>query len=170
MRLDIQALSDELVTSVLLACADWEELACCGPPFWRPRSSAELRRRVAATAGPQPAAEYSFVLSGDNSKLLGECSIHSIDWRNRFAQVGVCIWNPDMRGKGYGREAVRFVVDWALNYHGLSRLEAWIVEGNEPSIVLFRSFGFEYEGTLRSRYLHRGVRRDIQIWALLADG
>ena len=59
----IHALAESHIPAILAACSKWEELAQFGPPYWRPRSSAELRRKIAATAGPQPATEYTFVIA-----------------------------------------------------------------------------------------------------------
>jgi len=168
LAVSIRALAEDDVAHVLSACKDWEELAPFGPPYWRPRSPAELRRKVAVTAGPQPSIEYYFVVSADGV-LVGECSVHAIDWRNRVAQIGVCIWDPDNRRRGYGRPAVQCVLDWGCGYLGLERLEAWIVEGNEPSFALFRRLGFQHEATFRGRYLHAGVRKDMHVFGLLAS-
>lgn len=165
----IQALADEHIPAVVAACSDWQELAQFGPPYWRPRSAAELRRKIAATAGPTPATEYSFVVFDTDGRLVGECSLHAIDWRNRVAQVGVAIWQPDDRRRSYGRQAVEHMITWGFGYLGLCRLEAWIIEGNEPSRRLFQKLGFVQEGTLRARYLENGVRRDTHVLALLDD-
>lgn len=165
--LSIRALADSDVPQIIAACADWSELAPYGPPFWRPRSAAELRRKVAATAGPQPATDYTFVLES-NKRIVGECSLHGIDWRNGFAQVGVCIWRPADRQRGYGRAAVEHAVNWGLNFLGLVRLEAWVVAGNDQSLVLFNKMGFVEEGLLRKRYLCGGRRLDIHVLALTA--
>lgn len=168
MAVAIHALSDHHVPIVVAACADWTELAQFGPPYWRPRSPAELRRKVAATAGPQPSTEYSFVLADVDGRLVGECSLHAIDWRNRLAQVGVCIWRPDDRRQGYGVAAVRYLMAWGFGYLGLLRLEAWIVEGNEPSMGLFASLGFTHEATLRGRYFHAGKHSSMHVLSLTA--
>ena len=53
-----------------------------GPPYWRPRSAAELQRKITDTSGPVPAGAYTFVIK-DGGTLIGECSLHAIDWRNR---------------------------------------------------------------------------------------
>ncbi|MFT4165680.1 MAG: GNAT family protein [Microlunatus sp.] len=156
------ALADEHIPAVIAACADWEELSRHGPPYWRPRSPAELRRKVAATAGPTLASDYTFVISRDG-RLIGECSLHAIDWRNRVAQVGVCIWRPEDRGGGVGRAATRQIISWADNHLDLARLEAWVVQDNEPSLRLFGSLGFLHEGTLRGRYVWDGDRRDMLV-------
>ncbi len=159
-------MAEDDIIGVVRACNDWQELAQYGAPYWRPRSSAQLRRKIAATSGPQLAAEYSFVLAEADGRLVGECSLHTIDWRSGFGQVGVCIWSPADRRSGYGRAAVQHAVNWGFRYLGLARLEAWIVDGNEPSLELFKSFGFIYEATLQSRYLHDGVRKAMHVLAL----
>ncbi|MDG4668655.1 GNAT family protein [Mycobacterium sp. 236(2023)] len=162
----IRALSEEHIPVVVAGSGSLAELAQFGPPYWRPRSTSELLRKVAATAGPQLSNEYSFVVEISGGSLVAECSLHAIDWRNGLAQVGVCVWSPDNRRQGYGRTAVQFITDWAFGYLGLARLEAWIVDGNEPSLELFKRLGFAHEATLRDRYLHAGVRRAMHVLAL----
>lgn len=184
----LEALADHHLPTVLAACSDWQELSQYGPPYWRPRSIAELRRKITATSGPQVASEYTFVVTAadeeasnprtdttsakinvnanvGNPKLIGECSIHGIDWRNRIAQVGVCIWHPDDRRHGYGQAAIQQVTAWAFDYLGLLTLEAWIVEDNQPSLQLFEKLGFIYEGTLRGRYLQGGISKAMVVLA-----
>ncbi|WP_435084729.1 GNAT family N-acetyltransferase [Gordonia hongkongensis] len=168
MTVSLHALAEEHVPVVLRACADWKELAQHGPPYWRPRSPAELSRKIAATAGPQPATEYTFVLVEAGGRLVGECSLHAIDWRNRVAQVGICIWDPADRGRGFGRAGVCHMLDWGNGHLGLHRLEAWIIQGNEASRRLFSDVGFDHEATLRQRYLHAGVRCDVDVLARVA--
>ena len=72
MVITLQALAEAHIPTVLEECADWPELAQYGPPYWRPRSSAELRRKIADTAGPQPATAYSFVLADSDGLMGGE--------------------------------------------------------------------------------------------------
>ncbi|MDG5770006.1 GNAT family N-acetyltransferase [Mycolicibacterium fortuitum] len=166
MTVTVHALAEDHLPQIIAACGDWAELAHYGPPYWRPRSTAELRRKIAATAGPQPGTEYTFVLATDDGDLVGECSLHGIDYRNRLAQIGVCIWDPVNRGHGHGTVGVQHVIEWGTSYLGLLRLEAWIVDGNEPSLNLFRRLGFAHEATLRGRYLHAGERCAMHVLAL----
>lgn len=196
MTTTIQALAQAHIPQILAACTDWHELAQHGPPYWRPRSQAELERKLAASAGPQLATEYNFVLTEGSAvdvqaaaginresqldartagyadlpsegpktpRLVGECSLHTIDWRNRVAQVGVCIWNPNDRHHGYGQLAMKFLTEWSAKQLGLQRLEAWILANNVASQQLATRFGFEYEGRLRGRYQLNGERHDVVI-------
>ena len=164
----LRALAEAHIHAVVEACADWEELAPYGAPDWRPRSPAELQRRIAATAGPSLASEYSLVIVEDGV-LIGECSIHAIDWRNRVGEVAVCIWRPAHRGHGRGHDCLRQLMSWATGYLGLHRLEARVLDGNEPSMRLVLSLGFGYEGVLRRRYLDGGRWRDIHMLAYVTD-
>ena len=117
------------------------------------------------TAGPQPATSYSFVLADSDGRLVGEASIHAIDWRSRIAPVGICIWRPSERGQGSGATGSRAVIDWAVGYLGLRRLEAWIVEGNAASLGLFRRLGCVEEGRLAQRYLVGSQHLDMLVLA-----
>ncbi|MCM3895779.1 GNAT family N-acetyltransferase [Gordonia sputi] len=166
----LRALTESHIPVILDACSDWQELAQHGPPYWRPRSSAELQRKVDATAGPQPATEYNFALVDEPSgRLVGECSLHAIDWRSGVAQIGICVWSPADRGNGFGRMGVEQMANWGFGHLGLHRLEAWILATNQPSRTLFERSGFVHEGTLRARYLHRGKHHNVDVLSRLAD-
>ena len=72
-------------------------------------------------------------------------------------------------GKGYIKEGLQLVIDHAFTQMGLHRLEANIQPGNERSVRLVESLGFECEG-YSPRYLRiNGKWRDHERWALLSD-
>ena len=120
---------------------------------------------AAQSCAARSATAYSFVLADSEGRLVGEASIHAIDWRSRVAQVGICIWRPSDRGKGYGAAGSRAVIDWAVSHLGLHRLEAWILISNGASLGLFRSLGFVDEGRLTQRYLMDGQHMDMLVLA-----
>lgn len=161
----IRALAEADIPEIIEACSGWKELAQFGPPFWRPRSEAELKRKIAVTAGPEVASDYNFVLVADDGRLVGECSVHGIDWRNRVAQIGISIWRPADRRKGYGAVALREMEEFAFGYLGLERVEGWIVATNTGSLRLVEGAGWACEGTLRSRYVCGGERLAISLMA-----
>jgi len=162
----LQALTPEHIPLVLEVCTDWRELAQYGAPYWRPRSSAELQRKIADTAGPGPATAYTFVIA-DGDRLVGEVSVHTIEWRSRVGQVGICIWRSEDRRHGYGKAGADWVITWATDHLGLCRLEAWILEDNAASLELFGKLGFVREGTLRKRYLCNGQYVDVHVMAYI---
>lgn len=165
-KLRIDALAETHIDQIIHACRDWEELAPFGAPYWRPRSAAELRRKIADTSGSSLASAYSFVIY-DDDQLVGECSLHGIDWRNRVTSVGICIWDPALRRSGYGQYGPEQMISWAFNHLGMLRIEAWINEGNEPSLKLYEALGFTHEGVLRQRYFEGGRGKDLHVLSLL---
>jgi RimJ/RimL family protein N-acetyltransferase len=51
------------------------------------------------------------------------------------------------RRRGYAREAVRALFDWAASAHGIHRFVASVSPTNEPSLNLVAGFGFVQTGS-----------------------
>lgn len=71
--------------------------------------------------------------------------------------------------KGYMTEGMAQVIRYAFDELGLHRLEANIQPGNEASIALARSVGFEYEGYSPRLLRINGQWCDHERWAVLAQ-
>ncbi|NND45990.1 MAG: GNAT family N-acetyltransferase [Xanthomonadales bacterium] len=71
--------------------------------------------------------------------------------------------------RGYMKEGLQQVIDRAFGEMGLHRLEANIQPGNERSIRLVESLGFECEGYSPRYLMINGKWRDHERWAILAD-
>jgi RimJ/RimL family protein N-acetyltransferase len=50
---------------------------------------------------------------------IGNTGLHGVDHRNRSATFGILIGEPDCRGKGYGTETTRLMLDYAFTALGL---------------------------------------------------
>jgi ribosomal-protein-alanine N-acetyltransferase len=72
-------------------------------------------------------------------------------------------------GRGYMKEGLEQLISMAFKELGLHRLEANIQPGNERSIRLVESLGFECEGYSPRFLMINGKWRDHERWALLAD-
>ncbi|WP_431225558.1 GNAT family N-acetyltransferase [Serratia sp. L9] len=59
---------------------------------------------------------------------------------------------PEGQGKGYGKESLRAVLDFAFSACGFHKMTATVTEGNIASRSLLESCGFQLEGTLRDNY------------------
>ena len=47
-------------------------------------------------------------------RAIGNCGLHEVDLANRRTVVGIMIGEPDARGRGYGTEAMRLLLDYAF--------------------------------------------------------
>ena len=71
--------------------------------------------------------------------------------------------------KGYMKEGLALVIKHAFSEMGLHRLEANIQPGNERSVRLVESLGFECEGYSPHYLRIKGKWRDHERWALRSD-
>jgi RimJ/RimL family protein N-acetyltransferase len=103
-------------------------------------------------------------------ELVACVSVHARNFRDDgVAEIGY--WAvPAQRGHGYTAEAVGEICRWAFAELGVVRMEWQAVEGNWPSRRVAEKAGFAFEGTLRSKLVHRGRRFDGWIGARLAPG
>ena len=101
----------------------------------------------------------------DAQAQLGMVLLNNIDNRHRKAEVRIVIGNKIYQGKGYGKQTLLEISNFAFNKLGLSKLYAYILEGNEPSIKAFRGAEFIEEARLRKDRFIEGKFIDVLIVA-----
>lgn len=83
-------------------------------------------------------------------------------------ELGISVHDA-FAGQGIGRRLMEGLIDLADNWLGLTRLFLYVYEGNAPAVALYKSLGFEVEGTLRGDVLQAGVLLDSYAMARLRD-
>jgi ribosomal-protein-serine acetyltransferase len=112
---------------------------------------------------------WEFVVADAGTNVfLGAIMLHSCDWKNRRAEIGVWI-AASARGRGIASAAFALLLDWAFDEAGLERIEMTALPENVAIPHIAKKFGFTYEGTLRKRNFERGRRVDLLIWGLLRE-
>jgi RimJ/RimL family protein N-acetyltransferase len=170
-RLLLRPFDEGDVDAVGLACQDPLIARWLPVPSPYQRSDAQEFVLVTSPAGWEQDTMYTFgVFLKENGDLVGSMGLVRLAGRlpppQLQAELG--FWTArEQRGKGYTVEAARAVTDWAFSALGVERLE-WVAEvGNEASWAVARRLGFVMEGTHRAKLVHRGVRRDAWLAALL---
>lgn len=102
----------------------------------------------------------------DGDHVLGACGLVAVDAEQLVAEVVYAV-APWARGRKVAQRAARLLCDWALNEVGLARLEFYVEPSNVASRAVAARLGCQLEGTLRSKALIRGSRRDMALYALL---
>jgi RimJ/RimL family protein N-acetyltransferase len=98
-------------------------------------------------------SSVSFAIEADG-KYIGHCGLHNIHSAFRSCDLSVEIGNKDYWGKGYGREVVRLLLNYAFAHHNLNRVALMTHAENERAICCYRACGFVEEGRFRqSRWL-----------------
>lgn len=85
-----------------------------------------------------------WVIEDEKNIIIGWVSFQSFYGRPAYnATVEISIYlDEQQRGKGIGKQILQYCIDKAPQY-GVKTLLGFIFAHNEPSIKLFRSFGFE---------------------------
>ncbi|HZQ15357.1 MAG TPA: GNAT family N-acetyltransferase [Gaiellaceae bacterium] len=68
-------------------------------------------------------------------------------------EVGIMIDRPELRGRGYGSEAVELLLDWLFTEAGATRVHMPTVEGNAAMRAVLERLGFRAEGTVHDHGL-----------------
>jgi diamine N-acetyltransferase len=101
--------------------------------------------------------------------LVGTTGFHTIDWKNRLAEVGICIGRKDLWGHGYGTDALRTLVRWGFRELNLHRVFLRVYEDNPRAVRSYEKIGFVHEGRLRQDRYHAGRYQDTLVMGLLRD-
>ncbi|WP_270170282.1 GNAT family N-acetyltransferase [Paenibacillus sp. SYP-B4298] len=105
----------------------------------------------------------------DTEDYIGQIDLFELDWKNRTAELGIVIGNRVNQGKGYGTEAVRLLIQFALHSMNLNRIQLEVNEDNGSAIRCYEKCGFAHEGRLRQRIYRNGRYHDLLIMAVLRD-
>jgi diamine N-acetyltransferase len=77
---------------------------------------------------------------------VGAADLFDFDPQNLRAEVGVVIYEPAFRRKGYATQAMRLLIAYSADTLQLHQLYCSVAESNEASVALFRRLGFEVTG------------------------
>ena len=94
---------------------------------------------------------------------IGTTALMDLDHRNRRAEFGINVGEPDCRNKGYGTETTRLVLDYAFNVVGLHNVVLGVFEFNRGAVRAYEKAGFKEIGRRRQSYFTGGRLWD-EIW------
>ncbi|MFN8607622.1 MAG: GNAT family protein [Vulcanimicrobiota bacterium] len=132
-------------------------------PF--PKTAGELERWFENLGGRQDMK--IFAIKTKDSEYVGNIELRDIDWITGKAEVGVFLAEPEARGLGLGREALRGLTEFAFLDLRLHRLYAKILESNQAAQRAFEACGFLLEGRERQSHFDQGRHWDVLVYGLL---
>ena len=98
---------------------------------------------------------------------IGNVGLHSIDWKNRAAELGILIGDKAYWGQGYGTDATRAMLDLAFGEMNLHRVFLRVNDDNARGIRCYEKVGFQREGVSRDAVFHTGVYHDQYVMSIL---
>ncbi len=87
---------------------------------------------------------------------VGTAQLMDIRHRNRRADFGISIGEPEFRGRGYGTEATQLMLDYAFTVVGLHNVALTVAEFNPAGIRAYEKAGFREFGRRKECWLMNG--------------
>lgn len=105
----------------------------------------------------------------DAWRPLGNAALQDLDLRSRSAELGLFIGDPACRGRGYGTEATRLLLDFGFRVLGLRNVMLRVYEYNLAGRRCFERAGFREFGRRRHGQFIDGRFWDVLYMECLND-
>ncbi len=143
---------------------------------WEPKRGSEFFKRNAfnnrvrwARKSSKAGQAYQFFIFDKFQTLLGSITIENIrKGPSNAATLGYWL-GKEHTGKGFMREAIWVIIDFAFYKLNISRLEAATLPENGASRGLLEKVGFKYEGVGQSYLQINGRWRNHVLYGLLRN-
>jgi len=105
----------------------------------------------------------------NDGTVIGDVALQGIDNMNRVCSVGMGMAKLKNRNKGYGKQAVKLILEYGFNNMGMERITANTLEINISAQKSLEGVGFVLEGRERKAVYFGGKRYDKLNYGLLVD-
>jgi RimJ/RimL family protein N-acetyltransferase len=109
------------------------------------------------------------IVTQEEEKLIGSCSLFDIDKQDRKAELGIMIGDKSFRQKGYGKEALKLLLDYGFNILNLNNIYLKVFEYNKIAINCYLRLGFKVIGNHREAHIVLGRKYDEILMDLLSE-
>lgn len=131
------------------------------------RLSREEIRKYLETAASSHDSFVEWAIETHGGIHIGGCTIRNFNHVARSAELAIMIGEAEYRGKGYGTDAMRLLVQIGFEQFNLNRLWLTVVASNLAGIRAYEKAGFTREGLLRQYGFINGRYYDSAIMAIL---
>jgi len=136
-----------------------------------PTEPAELRRKALVWLSSRPdqhdRADWA-ILRGTDGRFVGEVVLNEYDKDNESANFRIMLGPAEHFGHGYGSEATRLVIDYALGVAGLHRIGLEVYDFNPRARHVYEKAGFQAEGVRRDALRWDGEWADAIVMSIVA--
>lgn len=105
----------------------------------------------------------------ENNEPIGCIDLYEGNLKHRRAAVGILIAEEQNRGKGFAKESIELLCDYASNFLDLHQLFAYIIDDNHVSKTLFEEAGFEQSGILKQWRKHNKIWKNVMLYQKILD-
>ncbi len=114
--------------------------------------------------------QVNFVIEDKmTKKTIGTISLIDIDNRSKKAEMGRVFLSSDFRGKGYFKDAVEALFDYAFQDLNLRKIYCEVFSDNSWAVKTYIKNGFSEEGLLKKHIYKDGHYKDVIILSIFRN-
>ena len=111
-----------------------------------------------------------YTITDENGSPVGRIYLSAISRKLDSLEVyRIYIGDPSQRNKGFGRQALKWILDRAFVEDTFHRVYLDYYTGNDPACHLYESMGFRHEGCARGACKKMGEYHDVNVMAILRE-
>lgn len=114
----------------------------------------------------QKAKDKKFFKIFVDKKPIGLVGLSRIDKKNKNAELFIAIGEDNYRGKGFGKAALLWIVDFAFKRLKLHKINLGVVKENVPAVNLYKKIGFQVEGVKKDEMFFDNKYHDLFLTAI----
>ncbi len=164
----LRPVADRDIDAIVASCDDPESLRWTTIPDPYRTKDAEYFAYQHAPALWRRGDGAVYAICGPDGGYAGSIELRIGTADPTSGDVGFLV-APWARGRGYASAALRALCAWGFGAFSLDRIEWRAYVGNHGSRRVAERAGFTVEGVARQALVHRGVRRDCWVGAVLAS-
>jgi RimJ/RimL family protein N-acetyltransferase len=133
-----------------------------------PQSLERLQAEFDSQASQGGRDGAGFAIEADGL-YIGQCALFNFNETAHTCELGITIGDPAYQSKGYGREAVRLLLDYAFRLRNMRKVYLSVNGDNERAQRAYRACGFVEEARWRQHVWSNGRYIDLVGMGILVD-
>ena len=132
-----------------------------------PKSEEEIRTFMKTIQAGIDTGKWFYwgICSSENDQLMGTICLWNLSPDQKTAEIGFEL-HPAQHRKGYMKESLKAVIDYAFGELKMDKLEGFTHSLNVASIDLMKSFGFSLERTFSEEENEMGEKVEMGVYGL----
>ena len=159
-RIVLREFRQEDISGIRSWVNDADAVRYMGGAFMRPQTWEESESYLSNILNGGAGGVNLVIAEKSGKRYLGQCALTRVDQTARHAELAI-VMAPDSAGRGYGREAVRLLLDYGFRQMNLNRVYLRVYAENERAVRCYQACGFREEGRQREQVYFDGHYGDV---------
>lgn len=138
------------------------------PIFWPPQTMTDTEEFMSRMLQSSHIGCNFVVADKRDESYIGQLDLFTINWKQRWGELGFVIGKQEWRNRGVGTEALGLMLEYAFQTLGLERVQLEVYMDNHQALRCYEKAGFVLEGVKRHAIFLEGAYADVGMMSVLS--